>query len=810
MKSTKLFALLLLPALATGISVFGVASATNNATFTDVFGEPANCSFNDNEDLLLTVDGSGNPKLLDLSSAVAMVIDGDNVSYFDTISAATAAWGDGTTLKLNKDVEGQILVNAGEKTFDLNNHVLNYSGNPTIGVDGAKLHIVDNSENKTTHYYVPSEDGVATLSATETSRSFQGGYITGGSGGHALELSNGAEATFSSGTIFGKEGGGAVGASVPQGTKLTMEGTAAIIGNYQNADKYPYTSGAAMVVNGAFVMNGGKIVDNTASTGVGGVRVGETAAFTMTGGEISGNMGHSWLAGGIHVDNNKDTGAMPTVSLGGSAKVYNNRYMKTQKNLGIPSVLKLNIVEPFTKEANIHIFAGINLEDNVQGKATAANPIVLTSNWSSAMGKADPYPYFSCDPIYNRAANSLLATYEVYSHDGQAVAAPVSYAVSFDGNGGTGSMPAVTTNTREYAFPENGFTAPEGMKFLGWKTSEDGEIYLPGEKVLLTGDATIIAAWIALPDPEWNGLSGTIYAPDGTTPIVGAKVKLIQGNDLYDIVATDAQGVYRFSCPNGFYNLVVEYGDSSKTVLVESVEGAVKNITLSNGTTDSILDVVGDFGVAVGGLDAEAEAIRAAEGIPENKDVRVTMNVEKKTEDAAAHAEDIMEEAPEQNFEFIEAKVAKTIDGVTTELESTSGVIEIVVPYEGAATRREITVYSYHSNAVKTFVESDTKAAGTFAVDKANGLVKIYTDEFSTFAIGYTPCFKLGTTISLGSYTGTVTATLKNVATGDVTTLTDVALDEVTFIELKRGNYILTITWVDGATNSISMPVTIE
>ena len=58
---------------------------------------------------------------------------------------------------------------------------------------------------------------------------------------------------------------------------------------------------AVIIVLLLLIMRGGKICDNTASTGVGGIRIGGTAIFTMTGGEIFGNIGHSWLAGGVHV-----------------------------------------------------------------------------------------------------------------------------------------------------------------------------------------------------------------------------------------------------------------------------------------------------------------------------------------------------------------------------------------------------------------------------------------------------------------------------------------------------------------------------
>ena len=765
--------------------------------------DPADYFFSDDENVLLTADASGNPMLFDLSKSEAMVVNGDDVAYYDTFSDALSAWGDGMTLKLNKDVEGQIAITEGDKTLDVNNHVLHCNSNPTISVDGAKLHIIDSSAKKTIHYYTPSEDNVATLSATPTGHFFEGGYFTGASGGSGLALANGAEVTLSGGTFFGKEGGGSIGASVPAGTTLTIEGTGGIIGNYQNAEKYPYTSGAAMVLNGTLIMRGGKICDNTASTGVGGIRIGGTAIFTMTGGEVSGNMGHSWLSGGIHVD-----AATAEVNLGGSAKIYNNRYLTSQKNLGLPWDCKVNIVEPFTEEANIHIFPGLDKEDKDQGQATAENPLVLTSNWSEVMGTTDPYGYFTCDPVYTRNLNTLLANYEVYGQDGQVVLAPVSYSVNFDSNSGTGSMPEGDSTSREYALPENSFTAPDGMKFIGWKWNEDGKIYLPGEKVLLNKDTTFVAQWGKAPSPEWNGLSGIVYAADGVTPIAGAKVKLVQGNEIYDIAFTDAGGAYHFNCPDGFYNLVVEYGDSAKTVLVESSEGAVKNITLSAGKTDSILDVDGDLGVAVGGLDLEAEAIRAAESIPEDKDVCITMNVAQKPAETAQNADEIIEEAPEKNFEFYEIKVEKKVDDLTSELDSTSNVIEIVIPYANV-TKRDVSVFSFHDGKVVNYVESNTKEAGTFILDKDNGLVRIYANQFSTFALGYTPYFNIGATISLGSYTGNVTATLKNLATEEVITLEDVALDQVSFTDLKKGDYLLTITWLDGATNSITMPITI-
>ena len=360
-------------------------------------------------------------------------------------------------------------------------------------------------------------------------------------------------------------------------------------------------------------------------------------------------------------------------------------------------------------------------------------------------------------------------------------------------------------NTRPYVLPANGFDAPEGRRFLGWNI--DGELHIPGEEIRLSGDISLVAQWSKAPDVDWVGLSGIVYQNDGVTPASGAAVKLYQGDEIYDFVHAGAEGEYQLTCPDGYYNLVAEHGGVSMTILVKVAGVTVKDIVLSSAKTESILTVEEGLAITVGGLDEAAEGIRADEGVSAEQYVSVSMNVEAKTEESAENADEIVEAAPEQNLEFYEIKVEKTIDDVTTTLDSTSNVIEIVIPYENV-TKREVAVYSYHDGAVITYTRSDTHADGTFSLDKDNGLVKIYTSKFSTFAIGYTPYYSLNATVTLGSYTGLVTATLTSADTNEVVAeLVDLELSEVHYDDLPRGDYLLTITWVDGASNSISMPV---
>ena len=50
------------------------------------------------------------------------------------------------------------------------------------------------------------------------------------------------------------------------------------------------------------------------------------------------------------------------------------------------------------------------------------------------------------------------------------------YTVTFNANGGTGTMDAVENLYGTFTIPENGFTAPEGKQFKGWAYAADGEI----------------------------------------------------------------------------------------------------------------------------------------------------------------------------------------------------------------------------------------------------------------------------------------------------------------------------------------------
>ena len=89
-----------------------------------------------------------------------------------------------------------------------------------------------------------------------------------------------------------------------------------------------------------------------------------------------------------------------------------------------------------------------------------------------------------------------------------------TYTVSFDANGGKGTMADVTGISGEYTLPSNGFTAPDGKQFKAW--SVDGKEKAVGDKITVTADTTVKAVWENIPVTTYtvsfdaNGGKGTM------------------------------------------------------------------------------------------------------------------------------------------------------------------------------------------------------------------------------------------------------------------------------------------------------------
>ena len=392
----------------------------------------------------------------------------------------------------------------------------------------------------------------------------------------------------------------------------------------------------------------------------------------------------------------------------------------------------------------------------------------------------------AADPIYDGSDQELIVP-------GEADGGIFCYAVNHD--------------------PQN---APSDSSFApSIPTANETGSYYVWYKVISDANHNDLPAFsvrVILSEKDWVELSGSLYGSDGVTAIGDAVVTLMKGNRKVDYAVTSSDGNYRFIVPAGVYNVVAEYQQNTQTSMAALFSDKTQDTVMSGGKTESQLRVVsfGDstFVVAVDGLNEEASHIRKADNIPEDKSVSVLMTVEPKTETNSLNARTISLFAKNKSLVFFDAKVEKTVDSTKTVLDETENVLEIAVPYEKVG-KRGLAVYSSDSSDVRTLKESTNKEDGTFSVDKENNVINIYSNRFSTFAIGYTPYYQVQSSASLGSFEGTVTVSVASEDGSEVFKLENVDPDKISFADIPKGEYTVTVTWTEGVENTLTFPLTV-
>ncbi len=102
--------------------------------------------------------------------------------------------------------------------------------------------------------------------------------------------------------------------------------------------------------------------------------------------------------------------------------------------------------------------------------------------------------------------------------------APVTtYTVSFNANGGTGSIDPVPGVSGSYTLPDGtGLTAPSGQTFVGWKVNNEGETKAAGASITVEADITLYAQYVDVASTytvsfDANGGSGTKASVSGVS-----------------------------------------------------------------------------------------------------------------------------------------------------------------------------------------------------------------------------------------------------------------------------------------------------
>lgn len=164
--------------------------------------------------------------------------------------------------------------------------------------------------------------------------------------------------------------------------------------------------------------------------------------------------------------------------------------------------------------------------------------------WALRSGSEGDYVYTPFN-----YSTEIIQNYDLYPYILNASA----FTVTYDAGDGSGTVP---TDSKSYAKDSKARVKSKGSdlkgpdnapRFLGWKSSVDGKIYQPGDKITITGNTTLTAQW-----GESEAETSVIYKPgDGAEG--SDKTFAVRNNGSYTVLDVTADSIgftkkgYRFT-----------------------------------------------------------------------------------------------------------------------------------------------------------------------------------------------------------------------------------------------------------------------
>lgn len=260
------------------------------------------------------------------------------------------------------------------------------------------------------------------------------------------------------------------------------------------------------------VIEGGRVISNTSSgkPSLGVVFFNEyySGEFTMTGGEITGNIAE--LGGGVY-----SKSKAPVISVGGSAKIYDNVGVNSSvngvSNIYLTSFLSddnlVKIIQPINDDCKVGLYlkdVDVLTETSDVKVAVGATSKEQLKHFLSDNSKVADLIYCDGEHDYNRAGQLIEAN---HSHEG-AVAGTlyfsaaskslVNYDVTYK-SGINSNQFTVTVSGDDPVqnLQYNRFDANSGMRFEGWTIEGgDGTIYKEATEYTFSENVTFVAKWI--------------------------------------------------------------------------------------------------------------------------------------------------------------------------------------------------------------------------------------------------------------------------------------------------------------------------
>ena len=466
-------------------------------------------------------DGSGatfelSQKITVEDAAATVETGGKTTGYGSIETAWTAAKdaGSAATVKLMQDVQitATLEVEADDDiTLDLNGKTLTMTGTGSVlSITAGSLTLTDSDST--------AANGTEIKDPTVTSGSapnlaIQGGLITGGNKNYGGGVTiDGGTFIMEGGTIAGNtattSGAGIYGAISSKGSTITMKG-GAITGNKATQD-----AGGVYARDCDFTMTGGTITKNYAGKNGGGIYLSHsshTPSFTMQGGSITGNVAAS-QAGGAEID-------AGTFTLYADANISDNKAggstSRKDSNITLSGGGKITLGDKFSsgKKVGVSKSSSVNLTKN-------PNFGVFTTNFNEMHPGENPADYFQIEHINDSDANfEILAT-----ADGEGIIGTPVASVTV---GGAGAV--------KYATIDDAWTVAKRassaatVTLLATTTASgalevgaDDNITLDLGSYTLTGNITVSAGSFAL---SGNGtLTGGVTVGGGTFTMTGGTI----------------------------------------------------------------------------------------------------------------------------------------------------------------------------------------------------------------------------------------------------------------------------------------------
>ncbi len=360
-----------------------------------------------------------------------------------------------------------------------------------------------------------------------------------------LDVTVGENDTTKNGTVYGiYTKSGAISLSGEDKTITATGGVGSVYGVYNAANTSTIADNGNIAISGKLTVKLSNGKYNRGISSQGGVITLDGATVRIPGNYygIYNDNGNVIIKNGSDVDISSDISNNRGIATESSGSLtIENSTVKVSAN-GIVAEIYENVS---IKDSTVDLTLTDSHYEVIRADSTAANTIDLSGSGSvtlTATGKQD-YAMFGgkvtlgtntkCEKGTAISSwNNYAGEYDAVSnttvlkfvHEGPA---PATYTVSFDANGGTGTMADVTGISGEYTLPANGFTAPAGKQFKAW--SVGGVEKAAGDKITVTANTTVTAVWEAI---EYN------VTVTGGTASVGAGTEITKAAEGTTVTLT--------------------------------------------------------------------------------------------------------------------------------------------------------------------------------------------------------------------------------------------------------------------------------